>query len=130
MTDLTAQATEIVQRQLDAYNARDLEAFMRCWADDCRYYAFPDELVAEGHAAIRERHRLRFAEPGLHGRLHQRITAGNLVIDHETVTRSFPEGPGTVEVVAIYEVADGLIARAWFRMGPPQLDAAAAAAGA
>jgi hypothetical protein len=42
-----------------------------------------------------------------------------MVIDHETVTRSFPDGPGEVDVIAIYEVENGKIAKAWFKMGPP-----------
>lgn len=41
----------------------------------------------------------------------------------EVVTRTFPEGPGEVDVVAIYEVENGKIAKAWFKMGPPRLHA-------
>jgi len=110
-----------VQKQLDAYNARDIDGFMQCWAADCEYYQFPSRLLAKGVAEVRERHGARFKEPNLHGRLVQRIVAADLVVDQEVVTRTFPDGPGEVDVVAIYEVADGLIARAWFRMGPPRL---------
>jgi len=39
-----------VQRQLDAYNARDIDAFMKWWADDCLYYEFPGRLLARGAA--------------------------------------------------------------------------------
>jgi hypothetical protein len=46
---------------------------------------------------------------------------GNLVIDQEVVTRSFPEGPGEVDVIAIYEVEKGKISKAWFKMGEPRL---------
>jgi ribosomal protein S18 acetylase RimI-like enzyme len=63
----------------------------------------------------------RFKEPNLHGRLIQRIAVANVVVDQETVTRTFPNGPGDVDVVAIYEVADGKIAKAWFKMGPLRL---------
>ena len=35
-----------VQKQLEAYNARDIDAFMQCWADDCQYYEFPSRLPA------------------------------------------------------------------------------------
>jgi putative hydrolase of HD superfamily len=50
---------------------------------------------------------------------------GNTVIDHELITRTFPEGPGTLEIVAIYEVQNGKIAKATFitgakRIGPHQ----------
>lgn len=30
-----------VQKQLEAYNARDIEDFMQWWAHDCEYYEFP-----------------------------------------------------------------------------------------
>ncbi len=107
-----------VQKQLDAYNARDIDAFMQGWAEDCRYYEFPDRLLASGATEIRERHVARFREPNLFGRLLKRMAVGNLVVDHETVTRTFPEGPGEVDVIAIYEVEGGKIVRAWFKSGP------------
>jgi hypothetical protein len=110
-----------VQRQLEAYNARDIDAFMKCWADDCLYYAFPSRLLARGAAEIRERHVARFKEPNLFGTLIKRIVVGNLVVDQETVTRTFPDGPGEIDVVAIYEVEGGKIAKAWFKMGEPRL---------
>jgi putative hydrolase of HD superfamily len=114
----------IVQAQLDAYNARDIEAFVACWAPDAKYYAFPDTLLASGTAAFRERHVTRFQEPNLHGRLITRMSVGTMVVDHETVTRNFPDGPGHLDVIAIYEVEAGLIVRAWFRQGAPLLNPA------
>jgi len=78
-------------------------------------------LLADGCEQVRARHVGRFGEPDLHGRLLQRVVLGAMVVDHERVTRNFPDGRGEVEVVAIYEVAGGLIARAWFRMGEPRL---------
>ncbi len=102
----------VVQAQLDAYNARDIDAFMRYWADDCQYYAFPNTLLASGADAIRQRHIVRFTEPDLFGTLTNRIVLGSMVVDQETVSRTFPDGPGEVDVVAIYEVADGKIIKA------------------
>jgi putative hydrolase of HD superfamily len=113
----------LVQAQLDAYNNRDIAAFMAPWAEDAQYFAFPDTLLATGAAAIRERHVTRFQEPNLHGHLLHRMVVGTMVVDHERVTRSFPEGTGTIEVIAIYEVQNDRIAKAWFRMGQPVLDA-------
>lgn len=110
-----------VEQQLNAYNARDIEAFMQWWSDDCEYYEFPDRLLARGTAAIRERHAMRFEEPNLHGKLLHRAAVGNVVVDHECVTRTFPEGPGEVDVLAIYEVANGKIVKAWFKMGATRL---------
>ena len=112
----------VVQRQLDAYNARDIEAMMATYADDAQQFEHPSKLLASGAAQVRERSLVRFQEPNLRALLLRRIVMGNLVIDHETVTRTFPEGPGRLELVAIYEVQDGRIAKAWFRFGAKTLD--------
>lgn len=126
---MTIQADEVaypVQMQLEAYNARDVDAFMRWWADDCQYYAFPSTLLADGATAIRERHVERFRELDLFGKLLTRIVVGNVVVDHETVRRTFPDGPGEVDVLCTYEVEDGKIARAWFKTGERRLHPPAA----
>ena len=124
MAEAQIDPTEVVKKQLDAYNAKDIEAFMSCWAEDAQYFAFPSERLAEGAQQIRERHEARFQEPDLFGKLIHRMNVGNLVIDREVVTRNFPEGVGHVDVIAIYEVSDGRIAKAWFKMGTPVLDKA------
>jgi len=50
---------------------------------------------------------------------------GNLVIDHETVSRTFADGPGKVDLVAIYEVVDGLIRSQTVQVSNQRLDAPA-----
>ena len=113
----------VVQRQLDAYNARDLEALLAVYAPDARQYEHPDRLLATGTEEMRARFAVRFAEPNLHATLLQRIVLDSLVIDHERITRTFPEGPGSIEMVATYEVLDGRITRAWFASGVRRLAA-------
>lgn len=108
----------VVQGQLDAYNARDIDRFMALWADDCEYYAFPPQLLARGLDEVRRRHIERFEEPNRFGWLLGRMVVGNPLVDHETVTRMFHDGPGQVGVIAMYEIEAGRIARAWFRKGP------------
>lgn len=110
-----------VHKQLEAYNARDIDAFMEWWADDCEYYEFPSRLLAAGTAQIRERHVVRFKEPNLFGELITRSVVDNLVVDQEVVTRTFADGVGEVDVLAIYQVENGKIAKAWFKMGAPRL---------
>lgn len=110
-----------VEQQLNAYNARDIDAFMQWWSDDCEYFEFPSNLLARGVEEIRQRHTKRFEEPNLFGRLIHRAVIGNIVVDHERVTRTYPEGKGEVDVVAIYEVFNGKIAKAWFKIGTPDL---------
>lgn len=108
----------VVQRQLDAYNAKDVEALVATYADDAELYEHPSTLLAQGSAALRARFAVRFREPNLHATLLNRVVMGDTVIDHEKVTRTFPEGPGTLELVMIYEVKAGRIARAWTKIGP------------
>jgi hypothetical protein len=120
---LSAEAEAVVQRQLEAYNARDIDAFMALWSDDAQYFEHPSKLLANGAAEIRQRHLVRFKEPNLHGRLVKRMSVANRVVDKEIVTRTFPEGTGQVDVIAIYEVIGSKIAKAWFIMGSPTLDA-------
>ena len=112
-----------MQRQLDAYNERDIDALMATYADDAEQFEHPSTLLTCGAAQIRERSVVRFQEPNLHARLVRRIVAGKMIVDHEIVTRTFPEGPGTLELIAIYEVQNGRIARAWFIPGARTLDA-------
>jgi hypothetical protein len=112
----------VVQSQVDAYNARNLEAFLATYTDAARLYEWPDKLLAAGTAQLRERYASRFAEAGLHADILQRIVVGNLVVDHEKVRRMFPEGPGTLEAIAIYEVQNGKIAKAWLRLGERRFD--------
>ena len=107
----------VVQRQLDAYNARDTEAWLATYAEEGRQYEHPGKLVATGHAQMRERIAARFQEPNLHAKLLQRSVMGHVVIDHEEVTRTFPEGPGRLELIAIYEVRDGRIQTGSFIAG-------------
>jgi hypothetical protein len=99
----------VVQRQLDAYNARDIDALLATYAPDAKQYELGGALLARGHAEMRPRFLMRFAETNLHAHLIQRMVAGNVVIDHEIVTRNFPEGKGAIMLVAIYDVRDGKI---------------------
>ena len=117
----------VVQAQLDAYNNKDLDALMRTYAPDAQQFALHGALLAEGHAQIRPRYEQRFQEPDLHALLLSRTVLGNFVTDLELVTRNFPEGSGSVEMLCVYEVVDGVIVRASFATGATRLYAASAA---
>jgi heme-degrading monooxygenase HmoA len=109
----------VVQHQLDAYNAKDIEGLLATYAPDAEQYALHGERLAKGNEEIRARFLARFAEPDLKADLLARSAAGNFVVDHEVVTRNFPEGRGSVEMICVYEVVDGRIRRASFGMGRP-----------
>lgn len=112
---------QVVGRQLDAYNARNIDIFMDFWARDAEIYQHPDTLLAKGYGDIRARHVVRFLEPDLHAVLVNRVVMGNRVVDVEAVTRNFTNGKGEVDVVAIYDVQDGMIKKAWFIQGQPRM---------
>lgn len=119
--DCTNDIAKPVQMQLEAYNKRDIDSFMQWWADDCEYYAFPSTLLARGSEEIRDRHIERFKEPDLFGKLLSRAIVGNIVVDHETVRRTFPDGTGELDVICIYEIQEDKIAKAWFKVGEPRM---------
>lgn len=120
----TFDPAAVVQAQLDAYNARDIDGLMLTYAPDARQFALHGALLAEGIDAIRPRYVARFTEPDLHARLLSRTVLGNFVTDLEIVTRNFPEGLGTVEMLCIYEVVEGRIKTASFATGATTLLAA------
>lgn len=111
----------VVQRQLDAYNAREIDALLAIYAPNAQMFEHPSTLLASGRAELRERFTLRFREPNLHAVLLKRIVSGAIVIDHEKVTRTFPEGAGEIELVMIYEVNDGRITKAWSIAGEKKI---------
>jgi len=112
----------VVQRQLDAYNSRDIDALLAIYADGAQMFEHPATLLASGSAALRERFAARFTEPNLEATLLKRMVMGSIVVDHERVTRTFPEGSGKVELLMIYEVQNGRITKAWSIPGAKTLD--------
>src|SRR5688572_25867967 len=80
-------AVEIVQRQLEAYNAHDLVAFAACYTDDVEMIRLPAK-----EPAIRNKEEMiefyganRFLAPGLRAEILNRMALGNKVIDHERI---------------------------------------------
>ena len=104
------------QRQLDAYNARDLERFVAEYTDDVVVFRLPGtEPIISGKNNLAEHYaKNRFNLPGLHAKLINRMVFGNKVIDQEQVT-GVPGAP--LEVAAIYEVTSAGISKVWFVSG-------------
>ena len=100
--------TAPVEQQAEAYNRRDLEAFLEPYSDDIELYEFPDKRHAVGKAAMREGYKPLFEKfPELHCESINRMIFGNTVIVHERVTGL----PKLVEAIAIYTIKDGKIVR-------------------
>jgi hypothetical protein len=96
--------TDLIQAQLDAYNAHDVEALLALYAPDARQYEHPDTLIAAGADALRQRMSARFEASRPRAELLHRIAVGNTVIDHERIHNQTPSGPVVRELIAIYEV--------------------------
>lgn len=119
----------VIQAQLDAYNAKDIDALLKTYAVDAEQYQLHGALLARGHGQMRPRFLARFAEPDLHALLLSRTVMENVVIDYELITRNLPDGVGTVAMLCIYELKNGLIQKASFATGKTQLHASAAVDG-
>lgn len=106
-----ASPETVVQKQLEAYNAKDIDAFMETFSDDIKLYNFPKELRSEGHTAMYNSYKSFFENtPDLNCKILKRIVIGNKVIDHELVKTN----GNTFKAVAIYEIENGLITKVTF----------------
>lgn len=104
------------QGQLDAYNLRDIDKFLAWYADSIQLIRMQSgEAFCSGKDQMREIYGKLFLEKeSLHCRLVNRIVCGEFVFDEEKVTGLRGD---TVHAVAIYEIKNGLIQRAWFVSG-------------
>jgi imidazolonepropionase-like amidohydrolase len=103
--------TALAQRQLNAYNSRNIEAFLEPYADDVEIYTYPDKLMSKGKDEMRKGYAKMFDNtPTLHCELVGRIVQGNIVIDKERVQF----GKGILEAVAIYHIENNKIKKVYF----------------
>jgi len=108
----------LIQKQLDAYNVQDLDAFMACYADDVIITGDDGRAALEGKAAVRARYADVFARfPENHAVLMGRLHIGPYVIDSEMVTG---RGDQPLYVVCKYTVKGGLIRRVEFMTEAPR----------
>jgi hypothetical protein len=105
-------AEKIVQANLDAYNAHDIELFMSFFSDDIAMYNFKDsKQTASGINEVRAIYEPYFkASPNLHSKILKRTVFDNKVIDHEYITGASGSSD-PFEIVLIYEVEDTKIVK-------------------
>ncbi|HRG24465.1 MAG TPA: amidohydrolase family protein [Chitinophagaceae bacterium] len=102
----------LVQQQLNAYNAHDLDAFLEPYAEDVELYEFPGKLLMKGKDEMRKDYEFLTKVPKLYCKVQKRIIQGNMVIDHEEVSGF---GPKPLYAVAIYIVEFGKISKVYFK---------------
>jgi hypothetical protein len=102
---------EVVDKQLEAFNERNLDSFLATYAEDARVHDLQNgrpSLV--GRPAISEVYSKAFQNQGLRAEILARLAVGNKVIDHE---RGWGIGSGPTDFVAVYEVEGDFIRNAW-----------------
>lgn len=109
-----ATPEEIVQRQLDAFNEHDLNAFMPLFAEDVVIHDLVDgSVVLRGLDAFRQRYVDVFRDrPRVRAELAGRLTLGPFVVDRERLTDG--DDHPHEDALAIYEVDRDLVTRMWF----------------
>lgn len=101
----------LVQQQLNAYNAHNLEAFLAPYSEDVELYEFPNSQFAKGKENMRKTYQFVEKTPKLYCKLLNRIVMGNTIIDHEEVW-GFGDKP--FYGVAIYTIENGKITKVHF----------------
>lgn len=103
-----------VQAQVEAFNARDLEAFVATFAEDVEAFDFPATPQGpKGRAGLKEIYSKRFKEnPDLHASVKAQMVSGGYVIQKERITGR-GAGKPALDLVVIYLVEDGKIRKFW-----------------
>jgi uncharacterized protein (TIGR02246 family) len=97
----------VVDRQVQAYNQRDVEAFAACYAQDAVFEDARANVLLRGRDEIRAKYAAFFeASPTLHVEIPTRIELGEYVIDEERVSGT---PAGEIHAVVIYHVTEGAI---------------------
>jgi imidazolonepropionase-like amidohydrolase len=106
----------LVERQVNGFNARNMDAFLEPYSNDAQCYAFPDRPFDRPFIKGKENMRKNYAQlfktaPNLHCEIKQRIIQSNFIIDKEHITGI--DGP-PVDGIVIYEIEGNKIKKAYF----------------
>ncbi|MFI0429413.1 amidohydrolase family protein [Mariniflexile sp. HMF6888] len=103
--------SDLAQRQLNAYNFRNIEAFLEPYDKDVEVYMYPNKLQFKGIKTMRKTYSEMFKNtPNLHCKLIYRIVQGNTVIDKERILFN----DKVIETVAIYQIENYKIKKVYF----------------
>lgn len=103
----------IVKKQIEAYNARDINAFCSTFSDDISLFKLEElQPYLEGKDELHKVYKEIFeSSPNLNCIIKNKMVFENKIIYHEIVEGRIAS---TLEVIAIYEVKDGLINKLTF----------------
>ena len=103
-----------VEEQLDAYNARDLERFLACYAPDVVVEDGVGKRLMEGVEAMRPVYGGMFSRGLIRADVRTRLRSGEYVVDDEWVTDENRPEQEPQHVIAVYRVQNGLITHVRF----------------
>jgi imidazolonepropionase-like amidohydrolase len=102
----------LAQQQLNAYNARNIDAFLAPYSDTVVICSFNGRVMMKGKEDMRKQYSSMFSKlPELHCQLINRMVQGNTVIDHERITGA---GDKPFEGIAVYTIEKDKIVRVDF----------------
>jgi hypothetical protein len=109
----------VVQAQVDAYNAHDVELFASCYSSDVKMQDLWDDTtdIVGKKDLLKTYQFLETVPEEFKVIIEKRMVNGAIVIDYERLT-GLSDGREDRLVFAIYEVRDGKIKNVWF---PPHL---------
>lgn len=103
---------ELADAQLEAYNNRDIDAFLIQYSDTVKVYDSSRKLLYQGKDIMRGQYAGMFeSRPDLYCNLLNRIAVRNTVIEHEEVT--FEKGR-TILAIVMYKVSEKKIQEVHF----------------
>jgi uncharacterized protein (TIGR02246 family) len=99
-----------IKLSIEAYNSRSAHTLASFFAPDVKIFQHPNTLVQQGREGVLEHYTQVFAQnPQASVDVIYSVVIGDKVILHEKMRQSPEHDP--FEVVAIYELKDGLIQR-------------------
>jgi len=112
-TLLSDSPEALVQKQLNAYNCRNMDAFLEPYGDDIELYIYPNQLIATGKPDMMLTYGELFeTNPSLHCEVVNRTVQGDTVIEQERVLMNNK----IMEVQVTYQVRDGKIRKVYFQL--------------
>ncbi len=105
--------TDVIDAQIEAYRARDLERFLSYYADGISVVLFDGTPMFADKQVMREQYGRLFADsPDLRLTIASRMTAGAFVVDQEEISGfRFGDMPAEMTALCVYQVTGGKISR-------------------
>ncbi len=113
----------VVRAQIEAFNRNEADALAARVAEDFVYYNVTSDATTvetKGRAALRDGMTAYFKSlPSVKSEVEGLLQTGPFVSFRERVSWTSPSGEKSQSALAIYEVHDGIITRAWYYPATP-----------